>query len=513
MSPALNQILIQVAQQLAQQINWRAHPDNLPQQLAYNSDADIIGYGGQAGGGKTDLELGLALTRHTKSVIFRREATQLRDIIERSKQIIGDKGRLNESTHFWRDLPNGRSLEFGGIQQDDDINKWRGRPHDLKAFDEATEFTEQQVRMMMGWNRSTDPKQKCQTVLAFNPPSTAEGRWVIDFFAPWLDRQHPKPAKPGELRWYARLDDKDVEVENSEPIQHNGEVIKPQSRTFIPASLKDNPYLANTDYGAKLQNLPEPLRSQLLYGDFEIGVADDAAQVIPTEWVKLAQARWKADGRPKDAQGNLLRLSCLGSDIARGGQDKEVLAPRYGNWFDWLIKIPGSQVKNGALGSKPILEYLEQIGEANRTAQEIYYKDADLILPVMESTVTVQIDVIGIGSSVYDTCRTHGLAAVPINWSEGSEAFDKSHSLQFVNLRAEHWWKFREGLDPVSGDNIALPPDSELLADLTAPRYKMQSNGIKIESKEEIKQRIKRSPDCGDAAVLAYANANNWLIW
>lgn len=460
----------------------------------------MIGYGGQAGGGKTDLLLGEAVTRHKKSVIFRREATQLRDIIERSKEIIGSRGELNESLHIWRGLPGGRSMEFGGIKEDRDINKWRGRPHDLKGLDEATEFTEQQVRLTMAWNRSTDPAQKCQTILAFNPPTTAEGRWIIDFFAPWLDRQHPHPAAPGELRWYARIDDKDVERPNGDPFEHNGETVKPTSRTFIPARVQDNPYLANTDYVTKLQSLPEPLRSQLLYGDFTAGVKDDEWQVIPTEWVRLAQGRWKADGK-----GNLTPLTALGVDVSRGGDDSSVLAPRYDNWFDELVIYSGKVILTGPHLVEKIIFFLLTRGEATATDKTIRYPDYGLTLQIVVSSVPVNIDVIGWGASAYDVSRAHGITARAVNVGESSKARDKSGKLGFVNKRAELLWRFREALDPVSGEQIALPPDPVLLADLTSARYSIQSNGIKIESKEDIKKRIGRSPDRGDAVVLAYA--------
>lgn len=484
---------------------WAPRPQNQPQQQAFESAADIIGYGGQAGGGKTDLLLGLSVTRHKKSVIFRREATQLRDIIERSKQIIGTYGRLNEQLNIWRGMPRGRSLEFGGIKESKDINKWRGRPHDLKAFDEATEFTENQVRLMMAWNRSTDPDQKCQTILTFNPPTTAEGRWIIDFFGAWLDPQHPHPALPGELRWYARIDDKDVERPDGEPFAHNGETVKPLSRTFIPASVRDNPDLANTDYVTVLQSLPEPLRSQLLYGDFQAGIRDDDWQVIPTEWVKLAQKRWQ-DGRPKDDKGNLTPLTALGVDVSRGGGDDSVLAPRYDNWFDHLIAYPGRAILTGPHLVEKILLFLLQRGEAQGTDKApIEYPDYKLTLPIVQSDVPVNVDVIGWGSSVYDVARAHGITARPVNVGAQSKARDKSGKFGFVNKRAEYMWKFREALDPVSGENIALPPDSILLSDLTAARYAVQSGGYKIESKEEIKERIERSPDRGDAVILAWA--------
>jgi hypothetical protein len=62
-------------------------------------------------------------------------------------------------------------------------------------------------------------------------------------------------------------------------------------------------------------------------------------------------------------------------------------------------------------------------------------------------------------------------------------------------------------LDPAHNPTLALPDDPELLADLAAPRWTLTTNGILIESKEDIIDRLKRSPDCGDAVVMAYWGA------
>ena len=78
--------------------------------------------------------------------------------------------------------------------------------------------------------------------------------------------------------------------------------------------------------------------------------------------------------------------------------------------------------------------------------------------------------------------------------------------LEFKNRRSEAWWKFREALDPNSKSfqEIALPPDNELLADLTAPTFDVDTGGIFIEPKDNIIKRLGRSPDCGDAVVMNY---------
>ena len=63
--------------------------------------------------------------------------------------------------------------------------------------------------------------------------------------------------------------------------------------------------------------------------------------------------------------------------------------------------------------------------------------------------------------------------------------------------------KLREELDPVNDTGIALPPDPELLADLTAPKWSMQGMRVQVESRDDIVKRIGRSPDCASALILA----------
>src|SRR6478736_1943318 len=72
---------------------WAPDPRNIPQMVAYESKADLLLYGGAAGGGKTDLLCGTALTRHERSVIFRAQYKDLRAIEERILQMANKGGR------------------------------------------------------------------------------------------------------------------------------------------------------------------------------------------------------------------------------------------------------------------------------------------------------------------------------------------------------------------------------------------------------------------------------------
>lgn len=470
---------------------WQPQPG--PQQLAFDCEATVIGYGGQAGGGKTDLGLGLAAERHSHSVIFRRTFPQLRSIIERSREIFNPAGsdpgkdRYNESLHRWV-LGDGRIIEFESCQYEKDKEKQRGRPRDLYVFDEATEFARSMVEFITAWLRSTDPKQKTTVLLTFNPPTDDEGAWITDYFRPWLaylypdQFHHDNPAEPGEIRYFATVAGEQIECVNGEPFQHKDELITPTSRTFIPASLDDNPYLANTQYRSILQSLPEPLRSQLLHGNFATSLQADPYQVIPAAWVKLAQKRWM------EMERSSMPLSGVGVDLVRGGTDNMAIAKRYGNWFDEVIKIPGVNVADGPAAAALLYNALQD-------DKYIGY---------------INMDVVGIGSSGYDSARPLFANVQPVNASEKSGYVAMSNAnppqelFKMRNVRAEYHWRMREALDPANGMNLALPPGNEIVADLCAARYQMMADRvIQIEPKEDIKKRIGRSPDVGEAIMMA----------
>lgn len=452
-------------------------PQAGPQSAAYHSKADIIFYGGSAGGGKTELLMGLSLTEQEHSIIFRREAVQLIGIEERMTKILGSRAGYNSQDGIWR-LPNGRVLELGSVKEPGDWVKYQGRPHDAKLFDEICHFTEMQFRTLIGWLRTDNPNIRQRVVAAGNPPTTAEGEWVKRYWAAWLDPQHPNPAKPGELRWYVTNEKgEDQEVPDNTPVMVGGELMTPKSRTFIPSSVDDNLFYSTTGYKATLQALPEPLRSQMLRGDFNAGVSDPVWQLIPTEWVKAAQARWK-DRHSKGL------MTAIGFDPSRGGQDKSSAARRHGQWFDKIVTAPGVVTKDGPTA-------------------------AGFIAPLIRDGAVVCIDSIGIGSSALDFIKGLGLHVHPVVGSEGSALMDKSGQMKFRNKRAEMYWLLREALDPTNPDPIALPPDQELLGDLTAPRYKVVTMGkgaaIQISSKDDIRLVLGRSPDKGDSVAMTFA--------
>ncbi len=456
---------------------WQPHPDNKPQCAAYDCTARQVLYGGAAGGGKSDLLLGLARTKHAKALLLRRTFPDLeRSLITRSLEIYGDAKSYNGSKHVWK--LGARRIEFGHMEQigtpqiPKDEGNYASADYDLIGVDQAEQFPEYAFDFLNSRARTTKAGQPVQVILSANP--VGEGvEWLMRRWAPWLDETYPHPAKASEVRYFKRADDgREIETSATDP--------DAVSRTFIPAGLKDNPYLGD-DYRRQLALLPEPLRSALLNGDWKASITDDAYQVIPRAWIKAAMARWRPDGRTA-------ALDCVGVDVARGGEDQTVLARRFGYWFAPLEKYAGSTTPDGQSVTQLISQAVANGGRAN-------------------------VDVIGVGAAAYDISRMMNLPVCSVNFAEHTDAKDKSGSLAFVNVRAEAWWGLREALDP-NTSRIALPDDPELLGDLIAPRWTMQSNGIKIESKDDIKKRLGRSPDCGDSVVLAnYGNVSvdEWI--
>lgn len=471
-----------------------------PQRMAYESTASVIGYGGAAGGGKTDLLCGKAITQHQKSLIVRREATQLTGIIDRLTELLEGREGFDGQNKIWRLKGNTaqnrpyRQIEFGSTPHADDWTKYQGRPRDFLGVDEAANFLESQVRALIAWVRSVDPKQRCQTLMTFNPPTTVEGRWIVKYFAPWIDPKYSgKRAKPGEIRYFAMIGTVQNGVAVEEEVEDSRafvvidgrreydfnpkdfkptQIIIPQSRTFIPSRITDNPYLLGTGYMAQLQALPEPLRSQMLDGDFAAGMTDDPWQVIPTAWVDAAMARWVEPQRKSE-------MESMGIDVARGGKDKTTIARRHKDWwFDRLLTYPGTETPDGP----QVMGYV--VSAARDAAPQ-------------------HIDVIGVGASPYDFLRKANQPVIGVDVRQAAPGTDKSGLLTFANMRAYLWWRMRELLDPANNVNPALPPDEELAVELCTPKFSVEGKQIKVQSREEIIKELGRSVDKATAVILA----------
>ena len=331
---------VALARRSTKRLRWVPNPG--PQRVAYYSEADELFYGGQAGPGKTDLGLGLAANEHKRALFLREFNEDARDAADRFLEIVGTRDGYNGTYHIFRE--EGLYVRFGGCPNENDKQRYKGKPHDLYVFDEIGDFTETQYRFITTWNRSADENQRCRVVCTGNPPTRAKGLWVIKRWGPWLDPKNDLyPTEEGELLWFTTDEDgNEIYVDGPGPHDIGGRLETARSRTFIRGELKDNPDLERTDYAATLSALPKDLRDAYRDGRFDASMKDGAFQLIPTQWVLDAQARWT------DQPLGGVPMCAISVDPAQGGDDNNVIAKRYDGWYAPLIKIPGKETPVGS---------------------------------------------------------------------------------------------------------------------------------------------------------------------
>lgn len=201
--------------------------------------------------------------------------------------------------------------------------------------------------------------------------------------------------------------------------------------------------------------------------------------LIPLYWIEEAVKRWKVQN---ENQFGIHGKKSIGADIAGMGSDSTVFCHRIG---DYVSKFEAYQSGGRA-------EHMQVAGK--------------LIAPLKDG-YNVYIDTIGEGAGVYSRLIEQGFSNVfSVKFSEGTDNLkDLTGVYEFANMRAYLFWAIRDWLDPLKKSNAMLPDCKELIEELTEIRWKFQSNGkIIIEPKDEIKKRLKRSPDWSDSLANTF---------
>lgn len=195
--------------------------------------------------------------------------------------------------------------------------------------------------------------------------------------------------------------------------------------------------------------------------------------LVPLEYIEAAMSPERLDELKKN--GDDKQPLALGVDVARYGDDKTVITPRHGG-------IVGKQM----VSSKE---------DTGQTTGRVKLASAGASF--------IGVDEDGIGGGVVDQLRQDKIDHV-VGILNGSSAKKDDTGITFANLRSQLWWnlaeKFKRG-------EIYLPPHmTELAAEISAVRYKYTRQGIAVETKEEIKKRLHKSPDRADSLMYAFAN-------
>jgi phage terminase large subunit-like protein len=246
-------------------------------------------YGGAAGGGKTDALLmwlaeGINIPTYS-AIFFRRFHVQLSKSndspLTKSAELYRPLGGKYKSSDYKWTFPSGATIEFGHLPHEDSVMNYQGPAYHRVAYDELTQFSENQYTYLMSRVRTRRGIPIRMGFRAASNPGGPGHAWVkARFITPAAERAiqnlGPFEPSPANLIFWPT----------------------PQ-RAFLPARVADNPSLDIDDYVHRLgTHLTTMLKLQLLNGDWS--VVEDA--VIRLEWLRYYEMQGEIV-RPLDING------------------------------------------------------------------------------------------------------------------------------------------------------------------------------------------------------------------
>jgi len=429
-------------------------------------------FGGAMGGGKTAalINEGIALSfdyPDNFGLLMRKTWPSFRDTVLPQLEKFLDR-RLVEAWNLSEKLilfRNGSKIRYGGVgDAPDDWQKFMSGEYGWIALDQAEEFTEEEFRMLSTRLRLMLPGIRYFFLLSCNP---TQG---------WIKRRFIESRLPDHV--------------------------------FIPSLPTDNARNLPTDYVPRMREVlgDKGLIQALLEGNWD--AVEEPDNVYAYAKVVAAMAREAEPDEPVE----------LGNDVARGGDDETVIALREG------LRVRLASIAKGH--------------DTMRTAGENWRIVRDEVLPRWGGRlkkIRIKVDADGLGAGVVDRLQEQRkekeeeltdliLEALPK--ARAKALRDEGYKLKleiaeihgsgkprrpakFKNLRAEVHWALREVLD-----EVALPQDPELRAQLLSIKYRINSAGqVEIEPKDEIKKRLGKgpeehsgSPDRAEAVIYALAD-------
>lgn len=225
--------------------------------------------------------------------------------------------------------------------------------------------------------------------------------------------------------------------------------------------------------------------SARVLGEFPDQVQDALCR---RSWLEEAAERW--DREVKIAPVALSRM-VVAIDPSRLGADESVMAIRRG---DVLTEI----ITWGRLDTMVLVGHVvQQLGERG-IRPEPTTATSSWRGPSVGHQPTILVDEIGLGGPILDRLREQGYPATGFNGARSPR--DRR---RFLNRRSEVFWHLRRLLED---RKIALLRDEKLWDELTTIQWRPNSEAkLQLEPKDQLRQRLGRSPDRADAVAMAFS--------
>lgn len=175
--------------------------------------------------------------RGLKCLLLRRTLPELREnhVLPLRAMLDGYATYNQDEKCFY--FPNNSRLKLGYCDTDADVLQYQGQEYDVIFFEEATQFTEYQIRNILLCNRGVRPDFKPRAYFTCNPGGPSH-QYIKRLF---IDRDYREGENPDDY-------------------------------TFIQAKVTDNKALMEADpgYYNQLLSLPEDERRAFLDGDWDV---------------------------------------------------------------------------------------------------------------------------------------------------------------------------------------------------------------------------------------------------
>ncbi|MDH3291556.1 MAG: hypothetical protein OEO20_11495 [Gemmatimonadota bacterium] len=304
-----------------QRLLWK--PISKRQVELLRSTEDEVFFGGAKGGAKSEAVLMKPLKQvhleRFKALILRQTFPEVQELIDRSHRYYTDMAERpvwNGSLKRWT-FPNpnttfgtgGGIIQFGHCKTKEEVKLYHGGEWAQINYDEVADVKDEAVWIeLIAENRCPNPLVRRQMIGTGNPGKPGH---------PWCKRRFiDRCGKQGQTIYRY-----DLKLPNGDVVQ--------RTRRFIPSRVTDNPIYANDPvYMAALMSLPEVLRRQLLFGDWDAGFGlaleelDEMVHIIPSfkvpaSWTQFGaldwgyQHPWVFGHYASDEDGRLYKLNTI----------------------------------------------------------------------------------------------------------------------------------------------------------------------------------------------------------